>query len=213
MDILIGLFLIAFGLVIAFMGVQVFFAILPLLGFVAGFYIGAAGVEALLGDSFLSTATGWVVGAVVGLFLAAISWYWWYVGVLLSAGSAGALVATALAEAIGVESQWALLIFAMAGAAAVVFIAFMLNLPVYLIIINTALAGGSILVTGFLLLFNQIEREHLTEGFAYAAARESWLWVMVWALVAAIGIGRQLTIKERIQLPGDRWVHAEAVRA
>ena len=213
MDILIGLLLIAFGLVIAFMGVQVFFAILPLLGFVAGFYIGAAGVEALLGDSFLSTATGWIVGAVVGLFLAAISWYWWYVGVLLSAGSTGALVATALAEAIGVESQWALFIFAMVGAAAVVFVAFVLNLPVYLIIINTALAGGSIFVTGLLLLFNQIDREQLTEGFAYATARESWLWVMVWALVAAIGIGRQLTLKERIQLPGDRWVHAEAVRA
>jgi len=212
MDILIGLFLVAFGVVIAFMGVQVFFAILPLLGFIAGFYGGAAGMEAAFGDGFLSTVGGWIVGFIVGLLCAAIAWYWWYAGVLLSAGLAGALIATALAEAIGIDSQWILFIFGAVGAAVLVLAAFMLDLPVYLVIANTAIAGGAILVSGLLLLFDRIDTEHLTEGFAYATARESWWWVLVWAVVAAVGITRQLTLKERIRLPSDRWVHAEPAR-
>src|SRR5699024_10012791 len=98
MDILIGLFLIVFGIAIAFIGIQVFFTILPIVGFVAGFFSGAIAVESIFGDGFLSTVTGWIVGAVVGIAFAFIAWYWWYAGVLLAAGSAGSLVATGLAR-------------------------------------------------------------------------------------------------------------------
>ncbi len=206
MDIFVGLFLIVFGFAIAFIGIQVFFAVLPILGFITGFFAGSIAVTGLLGDGFLSTVTGWIVGAVIGVGFAIIAWYWWYAGVLLSAGASGALLASTLAEAIGVSAGWALFLFGAIGAAAFMFVTLVLNLPVYLVIVNTAIAGASIVIGGVMLLFDRIDTEELNEGVGIAIAEVSWWWVLAWAVIAAVGIGRQLALKDRIELPSDRWV-------
>ncbi len=206
MDIFVGLFLIVFGFAIAFIGIQVFFAILPILGFITGFFAGSIAVTGLFGDGFLSTVTGWIVGAVIGVGFAIIAWYWWYAGVLLSAGASGALLASTLAEAIGVSAGWALFLFGAIGAAAFMFVTLVLNLPVYLVIVNTAIAGASIVIGGVMLLFDRIDTEELDEGVGIAIAEVSWWWVLAWAVIAAVGIGRQLALKDRIELPSDRWV-------
>jgi hypothetical protein len=213
MDILIGIFLVVFGVVIAFVGIQVFFAVLPIVGFIGGFYVGAAGVEALFGDGFLSTVTGWVAGIVVGLLFAWIAWYWWYAGVLIAATASGALLATTLASAIGVDSSFILFLFGIFGAAGVAFLALMVNLPVYVAIINTAIVGAAIVMNGFMLIFNQVDTEQLEEGFAVVMTDVSWWWVLGWAAVAAVGVGRQLTLKEQMRLPSDRWTQAGWVSA
>ena len=57
-DILVGLFIIVIGLTLVTAGLRVFFAVLPLLGFVTGFLAGATLITNWLGDGFLSTATG-----------------------------------------------------------------------------------------------------------------------------------------------------------
>lgn len=206
MDIFVGLFLVVFGFAIAFIGIQVFFAILPMLGFITGFFAGSIAVTGLFGDGFLSTVTGWIVGAVIGVGFAFIAWYWWYAGVLLSAGASGALLASTLAEAIGVSAGWALFLFGAIGAAAFMFVTLVLNLPVYLVIVNTAIAGASIVIGGVMLLFDRIDTEELDEGVGIAIAEVSWWWVLAWAVIAAVGIGRQLALKDRIELPSDRWI-------
>jgi hypothetical protein len=206
------LFLIAVGITIAFIGIQIFFTLLPILGFVTGFFVGAVGVEAILGDGFLGTVTGWVAGAVVGVLFAAVAWYWWYAGVLVSAGASGALIATALAEAIGVSSGWALFLFGAIGVAIVVFISFAINLPIYIVIVNTAIVGASVFINGVMLLFNQVDHGELDDGLAVATVQASWWWVLAWAVVAAVGIGRQLALKDRIRVPSDRWTQGSTAR-
>jgi hypothetical protein len=206
MDILIGIFLIVFGIMIAFIGIQVFFAVLPILGFVAGFFSGAILVESMFGDGLLSTVGGWIVGAVIGVVFALVAWFWWYAGVLISAGSVGALVATTIAEAIGVSSGWVLFIFAVVGMVAVIMFALAVNLPIYVVIINTAIAGASMVISGVMLVFNQLDTKDLEEGLAVATSEVSWWWVLAWAVIAAVGISRQLALKDRIALPSDRWI-------
>lgn len=206
MDILIGIFLVVFGITIAFIGIQVFFAVLPILGFVAGFFSGAILVESIFGDGLLSTVGGWIVGAVIGVVFALVAWFWWYAGVLISAGSVGALLATTIAEAVGISSGWVLFIFAVVGMALVIMFALAVNLPIYVVIVNTAIAGASMVIGGVMLIFNQLDTEELEEGLAVATAEVSWWWVLAWAVVAAVGIGRQLALKDRIALPSDRWV-------
>ncbi len=210
MDILIGIFLIVFGITIAFIGIQVFFAVLPILGFVAGFFSGAILIESIFDDGLLSTVAGWIVGLVFGVVFALVAWFWWYAGVLISAGSAGALVATALAEAIGISSGWVLFIFAVVGMAAVIMLSLAVNLPIYVAIVNTAIAGASMVVAGVMLMFGQLDTSELEEGLAVATAEKSWWWVLVWAGIAAVGVGRQLALKDRIELPSDRWIRADA---
>lgn len=208
MDIVIGIGLLLFGLVITFMGLQVFFATLPLLGFIFGFFAGAAGVEAIFGDGFLSTVSGWVVGFFVGLLFAFISWFWWYAGVVVAAGTLGAILGTGLANLFGIDSEVVIFFFALIGFAAFLFFAFVSGLPIFLVIVNTALAGATIVITGLLLVINRVDRGELGYGTAIAIIEESWWWVLVSAVLAIAGIIVQLTQRASVQLPEDRWGHA-----
>jgi hypothetical protein len=205
MDVLLAVFLIIFGVVIAFIGLQMFFVILPLVGLVTGFYIGAELVAVIFDDGFLSTVAGWIVGIVVGLLFAAVAWYWWYAGVLVSSGLIGSLILTGIGEAAGVSNGVVLFVLAVVGTLAFVILTLMLNLPIYTIIVNTAVSGAAITIAGVMLMFNQITREDLAEGAAVAAINESWVWVLAWAALAAVGIARQLPLRERINMPVQRW--------
>lgn len=208
MDILLGLFLIVFGVVIAFVGIQMFFFVLPLAGLVTGFYVGAEFVAATFGDGFLSTVAGWIVGIIVGIAFAAIARYWWYAGVLVSSGLVGALILSGIGEALGASSGFALFLFAAVGVVVFVIGTLMLNLPVYIVIVNTALSGSAIAITGAMLVLGQVARSDFAEGSAAVAINESWFWVLGWAILAGIGISRQISLKDRIVLPTRRWVPA-----
>jgi hypothetical protein len=94
------------------------------------------------------------------------------------------------------------------GFLALVAVTFLLNLPIYLVIVNTAFAGATIVVTGVLLVFDRVDYEQVGYGTAVAIIEESWWWVLVWAVVAAAGMLFQLAMKAAVQLPEERWVTA-----
>jgi hypothetical protein len=56
-----------------------------------------------------------------------------------------------------------------------------------------------------MLIFDQIDRDHLTYGTLWAAVEESWLWIIAWIVVAALGLGSQLTKLAEALLPQDKW--------
>lgn len=209
MDILLGIFLLMLGISVAFIGIQLFVFMLPIVGLVAGFYVGADLASAVLGDGFLGTAAGWLIGIVVGLLFAAISWYWWYAGVVISSGVSGAVLFSGLAHAIGMDSGLAVALFAIGGAIAFVVLTLMLDLPIYMVIWNTAISGAAIAISGVMLVFDQVDREELEWGASVAAIEQSWFWVLALVAVAAIGVFRQLALKERIQMPRHRWASAQ----
>lgn len=209
-DILVGALLGAVGLYVCFAGLRTFLIVLPVVGFISGFFIGAAGVRSIAGESFLAGLTGAVVGLLVGLLLAALSYFLWYVGALLAAGSTGALFGSAIMNALGVDSGWGVFIGAAIGWIVVFAIAFMLALPVYVVIVNTAILGASGAVTGLLLLLNQFDRADLGYGLAWATIEESWLWLVAWLVLAVAGMFAQLNSISNITLPEDRWASAHA---
>jgi hypothetical protein len=51
-DILVGIIALAVGAAVCFAGLRLWFALLPLWGFVAGFFAGATAVTAIFGDGF-----------------------------------------------------------------------------------------------------------------------------------------------------------------
>jgi hypothetical protein len=206
MDILIGILIVLLGIAIATMGLRVWFWMLPILGFMAGFFAGTVLVYQLAGDGILATALSWVVGFVVGVVFALISWFWWYFGVILAAGTAGSAIATALAVSVGAERDWVILIAGIVGAALFAFAALVLNLPIYLVIVNTAIAGALGVVSGLLLIFDRIDLDNLGGGNAVAVIRDSLGWWLLWAAVAAIGIVAQLRFTALVALPDDRYV-------
>jgi hypothetical protein len=206
MDILVGVIVLLFGIGIATMGLRVWFWMLPILGFLAGFTLGTILVYQIAGDGILATLLSWVVGFIGGVAFALISWLWWYAGVIIAAGAAGAMVATAIAASFGVDAQWALLIWAVIGAALFAFAALALNLPIYLVIVNTALAGGIAVVAGLLLIFNRIDLDQLGEGYATAVINHSLWWWLLWISVVAVGIVVQLQQQAVVAFPEERYI-------
>ena len=210
MDILIGILSVLLGLAVATMGLRLWFWMLPILGFLAGFFLGAIAIFQLAGDGILATALSWIVGVVVGIAFALISWFWWYFGVIIAAGSAGAGIATGLAASLGAERDWVLVVAGIIGAAIFVFGAMLLNLPIYIVIVNTAIAGALGAVAGLLLIFDRLDLDNLGGGHAVAIVDDSPGWWLLWIAIAGIGIAAQLRSTLLVSLPEDRYVRTSA---
>jgi hypothetical protein len=210
MDIVFGLLAIAIGAAVCFAGLRLWFWLLPVLGFVVGFLGGAALVTWLLGDGFLSTTLGIVVGLVVGIGASLISYLWWYIGAILAAGSAGSMLGTSLFAAIGIDSSVVLFIVGLVFAVVFIVGALLLALPVYVVVINTAIAGATIAIAGLLLLFNQVDRGEIGTLAAWTRIHENWLLWLVWVVLAGAGIAAQMSMIRRVILPEERWTRVPA---
>jgi hypothetical protein len=191
-DFLFGLLILLVGAAFCFVGYRFFRILIALWGFFAGFNLGAAGMAALFGGGFLGTVTGWILGIVVGLVVAALAYFFYYFAVVVLGASVGYTIGAGLMAAIGLNNPGFLAVIAGIVLAAVfVMLILALNLPKILIMVFTALGGAGAIIAGFLLLFGQIHLVGLQYGMAAAAIRSSWIWSLVWIVLAVVGFAAQ----------------------
>lgn len=213
MDLVVGIILLVIGAFLALAGLRVFFIALPILGFIVGMSGGLALMDHIFDNTFLSTTTGIIVGIIFGIIGAVLSYLFWYVAIVLGGAYIGASLGAGFMEAINVNTQWVILVAAVVGAIILGLLTVLLDLPIYWVIVVTAFAGGTLVVGGVMLIFNQIDRNDLSYGAIQAAIEESWFWIIAWIVVAALGIGAQLTmITERVQQQfqtQEKWTKLE----
>lgn len=214
MQILIGLIIGVLGLAICFFGLRFWFILLPAFGAIVGFFVGAGVMQEIFGQGFLSTAVSWIVGLVVALIFAALSYFVWYAGAIIAAGAVGASLFTGVLHAI-INQPWGAVHFIVAAIGAIIFAlgALLLNLPIYIVIVNSALGGASLAIAGLLVLLGNIAVEELSTGVSVAVVDEgrlSVLWFIVWIVLAIAGIFYQLRSMAEVQLPEQKWVPARA---
>jgi len=195
-QIVAALFALLLGLAFCFAGFQLFRFLVPLWGFLIGFMLGAEAMTAVFGSGFLSTVLGAVSGVVVGLIGAALSFFLYNVAVALLGASVGVLAGAALMESLGVQSNPPVVLVAILGGAIGLADTLLFHLPRMLIIVFSALGGASAVVAGVLLLLNRIELASLEYGTAGAVARVSWLWGVVWLVIAGAGMAVQSRVSE-----------------
>lgn len=214
---LIGIILLVIGLAVAFFGLRFWFILLPIFGAITGFFIGARGMQDLFGTGFLSTATSWIVGIVLAILFALLSWFVWYAGAIIMAGAVGASLFTGILHAI-FTNPWGIALFIIGLIGAIIFVvgALVLNLPVYIVIVNSALGGASLAIAGLMTLMGTITTTELANGATVAVVDESrfqgagWLWVLLWLIVAIVGIFFQIQSMASVRLPEEKWVPAQA---
>jgi hypothetical protein len=217
MEILVGIILALIGLAICFFGLRFWFILLPVFGAITGFFVGARVMQDIFGTGFLATATSWIVGIIVAVVFALLSYFVWYAGAIIMAGAVGASLFSGILHAF-FTNPWGVVLFIVALIGALVFAvgALMLNLPIYIVIVNSALAGASLAVAGLLTIFGTIQVLELANGATLAVVNEtklgsaSWLWVLAWIVLAAAGVYYQLRSVNEIRLPEERWVPARA---
>lgn len=203
-EVIVGLILIVLGAVVCFYGLRFFFILLPVWGFIAGFFLGAHGMTALLGQGFLQTVTGWIVGIVLGAIFAVASYFIWYIGAIIAAASFGGLIGEGL---FGLFTQNGVLLWigAAIGAIIIAVVTAVLFLPVYFVIVNTAFAGAGAITIGLMLVLQRITLVQLGAGEEMATVQAGWFWFVIALVLAILGILWQMRSMAEVTLPEDKW--------
>ena len=209
--VLIGVFALAIGLGLVFRGFKLFMLILPLLGFIGGFMLGAGLVEALFGDGFFATITSWAGGFIFGLVLAVLSYlyYWLAVGVL--GGFIGYQLTLGVLAWIGFSETGVipiLIAFVVALAVGVAFLFF--NMPTVVAIVGTAIAGAGLAVAGAALALGLAPEEGLVDGVFGLYASEDLGWVGI-VLLAGLALGG-MVVQARDLTPDDAVISPDRFR-
>lgn len=181
------------GLAALLAGYRLFLLLLPIWGFFAGFFIGATVVTLLLGDGFLVTVTGWVVGFILGLIFAILSYLFYIVGVVIVAGSIGYALGAGLIYALIPDATIIAFVVGLISAIIIAGITLVLNLQKWVIITITALGGSTAILASLLLFFGRIGLTDLGNNPVQPVIQDSFFWFIFWFLLAAVGFAAQAT--------------------
>jgi hypothetical protein len=195
----IGLLAILIGAGFCFIGYRLFLILMPIWGFFAGFAVGAAGVSALFGTGFLSTVLGWVVGLVLGIIFALLAYFIYWAAVVILATSAGYSLGAGIITGFGWPGFIAFIV-GIVLAVAVALVTIFLDVPQILVVVLTALAGAGSLLAGILLWIGHIKVEDLNQGAVAAVIHDSWLWFVLYLVIAIAGIFAQTVSMQGYQL-------------
>jgi hypothetical protein len=202
----IGVIGILFGLAALFAGYRLFLVLLPIWGFFAGFAIGAQMLQALFGTGFLSDVTSWIVGLVVGILFAVLSYLFYLVGVAILAGSIGYALGAGIVFAI--SPDWNLLAFLVGIVAAIVVAALviLLNIQKWVVILLTSIGGAGAIIAGLLIMFGVISLADIGQNAIISYWRENWLWYLIGIALVVVGffVQARSTSQYNIEPPSNR---------
>jgi hypothetical protein len=204
-----GLIGLLFGMALTFAGYRLFYFLLPIWGFIFGIAFGAQAMQALFGQGFLSTVTSWVVGFVVGLVFALLSYLFWVVAVAVVAGALGYAVTVGFLGWLGMEFGLIPWLLGIVVGALVIGAALFLNLQKWVVIIATAVLGAGAVIGTFVLMFNP-NAAALAQPVK-TAMNTSPLLTLLFFVMAIAGIAVQYQSTRRYSIESyNRWAEMNA---
>lgn len=206
--ILIALVSLLVGLTLSLYGYRVFHMLLPVWGFLSGFWLGANLTALVLGTGFLGTIAGWLVGLVLGGVSAGLAHFFHelYIGVV------GATLGYAIGSGLLIALGWGpgLLSF-LAGvilAAVVAALFYLLDIKRIIIMAVTAVSGGNLILLGILLLVGRVSLASLQSGDPIEPVlRDSWFWLVAWLILALSGFAYQSRVTRAGAHSGELYTH------
>jgi hypothetical protein len=198
--IIIGIIGVVLGAAFCFAGFRWFMLLLPIWGLFTGFMVGAGATATLLGEGFLASALAIVVGVVVAIVFALLSWFYWWGAVIVIGGAIGFSITHWLLVVIGFSADGLITtLIALAGGVALAIVAFLIRAPKYVAIILTAFAGAAWLAAGVALFLGVIKPDELQNGSLVGIYTEGWIWIIIWGVVGAAGVIAQLQMTARME--------------
>ena len=134
-----------------------------------------------------STTSSLVVGFVVGLVFAVLSYLFYYFAVTVLGASVGYMIGTGFMALLGIQPGVLSFVVGVLAAAVLAGVVLFLNVPKLLLIVLSALGGAAIMMAGFLLILGRIPLEALQYGVVGSVIQASWFWLLVWLVAAGVG--------------------------
>ena len=192
-----------------FMGYSLFRILLPIWGFIAGLIFGVQALDALTGGGFLSVSFGLVIGFFVGLLLAAIA-YWVYAFTIVLFGAAlGYVLGAGLMLLIGLDYGFVTVLVGLFGAVLVSMLFVKGRMPKFLIMLFTAMGGSMVMITGLFVLVGKVPTAGLSVFLTRYMVYGSWFWLIVWAVVAGLGMAIQYAMVSQSEELSEEFLMAE----
>lgn len=188
----VALALMLIGVAFCAVGFRLFVLLLPVFGFFAGFIVTAQSIRQLFGEGFLAATSSWVFGFFAGLLFAVLAYFFYYAAIAILAGTVGFEIGAGVIAGLGITMGFLHFIVGMVLALAFIAAVIFFNLPRLFIIVLTALAGSSMIVSGVLVALGRIPLAALQFGVVGDFLRLSWFWAIVYLAIAAASIVLQL---------------------
>jgi Domain of unknown function (DUF4203) len=180
------------GMAICFGGYRWFMLLLPIFGFVFGFGLGLDTMQSLFGTGALATVTGWVVGFIVALIFAVLSYLFYFIGVALLGGALGYAIGVGFLGLFGIGPNFLTWIVGMILGIIFAIGTIALNLQKWVIIAATAFGGAGVIIGTFLMVFGVVPPTAFGSGAVRAAIADSWFWLFGFLVLAVLGLVSQL---------------------
>lgn len=204
----IGLIALFVGLAVCFNGYRWFLILLPIWGFFFGFGLGAQTLQAIFGVGFVATVTSWVLGFLVGLVFAVLSYLFYFVGVALFAGSFGYALGVGLMGAIGIEFGLLVWLVGIVLAIIVAAVTILFNIQKWVIIFITSFGGAAVIAGTIGLLFSGANSPAaVSENPFRTVVQSSPLLILLFLVLGVLGFIAQWRVNQTwvIEAPEDRW--------
>lgn len=181
----LGIVAIVVGALLCFWGACALRGLIALWGALAGFVAGGLLASALGAFDLWGGAAGWILSVLVALLFGVLAYVFYAVSVVITVAAMGFSLGVGLAGLADVGNETILLVVGVAAAVAFAGLALAMNLPRLLLVILSAAAGASILVTGVLLLIGE---RRVTDASVQSEAPLAPLWYVVYAALTVAGI-------------------------
>ncbi len=190
----------AFGVAVAFRGYRFFLVLLPILGFVIGFTLGAQTLQAIFDVGFLTTVTSWVVGFLLGLLFGVLSYLFYMVGVALLSFGLGYAIGAGFMGLIGLDLGLVSWLVGMVAGVALALVVIFLNVQKWVIVAITSFFGSAAIIGSLMLVLGKISIEDLGTNAVGSAIEDSFLWLIFYLVLAVLGIASQIGIDQTVDL-------------
>ena len=198
-----------FGAAVCFGGYRLFLFLLPIWGFFFGFGLGAQAIQAVFGGGFLATTTSWVVGFIVALLFALLSYLFYAVGVGLVAAALGYGLGVAIMGLFSANLTLITLMVSLTLAIVMIGVTFYFNLAKYVIIVATAVGGAAAVIATLMLGAGNVQLLRLAENPMKTLLSGSPLWAILFLVMAGAGIVVQIRMNRNLEIEAyNRWADA-----
>lgn len=186
--VLISLFSLIIGGVLLLYGFRVLRAVLPVWGFLAGFWLGADLAALALGQGFMGTIAGWAAGLIFGAVGAALAHFFHHLSIGLVGAVIGYHLGSGLLSTIGLGGILAALGgLVLAILAASLFFGTEFQHSWSMLMSSTA--GANAVLLSLLLLIGRVSVDGLQDAgnAVQPVFNDSWLWLLAWLALIILG--------------------------